>query len=53
MYEEDKNIEISKKKVTTTALNALQQPLWLHLCGEAPEQCNLNHHRLQRAKEDA
>ena len=36
MYEEDKNTEISKKKAATTALNALQQPFWLHLCKEDP-----------------
>ena len=36
MYEEDKNTEISKRKTATTALNALQQPFWPHLCGEDP-----------------
>ena len=36
MYEEDKNVEISKRKATTTVLNALQQLFWLYLCGEDP-----------------
>ena len=36
MYEEDENIEISKKKAATIALNALQQLFWPHLCGEDP-----------------
>ena len=36
MYVDDKNAEISKKKVVTTAFNALQQIFWSHLCGEDP-----------------
>ena len=32
----NKNTEISKRKAATTALNALQQLFWSHLCGEDP-----------------
>ena len=52
MYEEDRNEEISKRKAVTTALNALQQLFWSHLCGEDPKQCNLNHHHAQKAREN-
>ena len=38
MYEEDRNVEISKRKAATTALNALQ--------------CNLNYPRVQKAKKN-
>ena len=36
MYEEDKNIEIFKRKAITTALNAMHQLFWPHLYGEDP-----------------
>ena len=53
MYEEDKNIEISKRKAATTTLNALQQLFGRISVEKTPEQYIFNHHCSQRAREDA
>ena len=53
MYEEDKKTEISKRKAATTTLNALQQLSGRIYVEKTLEQCILNHHRLQKVREDA
>ena len=53
MYEEDKNIEISKRKAATTTLNALQQLFGRISVEKTPEQYSLNHHHSQKTREDA